>query len=197
MDPIPLRELRAQSILLIRKYRPDVVLGHDPWMHYDRNPDHRKVSRALAEAVWMAGYANVLPEHMALGYQPHRVPYLFLKGRVDYGRGHWPNVAVALNAEQLRRKQIAFHTHRNVYANPRSGAAYRKMLADEGLTVPEIEGLNDQLAAVVFEEFFMEWISRKRGRENGVEMAEIYWFRDEFDHLPGLADYLRKNAVRK
>ncbi len=197
MDPIPLQELRAQAILLIRQYRPDIVLGHDPWMHYDRNPDHRKVSRALAEAFWMAGYANIHPEHMELGYQPHRVPYLFLKGRVDYGRGHWPNVAVALNDEQLRRKQIAFHTHRNVYASPARTAAYRKTLAEEGLSIPEIEGLNDQQAAVVFEEFFMEWISRKIGRENNAEMAEVYWFRDEFDHLPGLSEYIRKNVAPK
>lgn len=196
MDPIPLQELRGQAILLIRKYKPDVVLGHDPWAHYDRNPDHRKVSRALAEAFWMAGYENVHPEHFELGYEPHRVPYLFLKARVDYGRGHWANVAVTLNEEQLRRKQIAFHTHRNVYANPTRAAAYRRTLAEEGLSIPALEGLNDQQAAVVFDELYMEWISRKRGEENDVDMAEIYWFRDEFDHLPGLAEYIRKNAVR-
>ena len=33
MDSIPLQ------------YRPDVVMGRDPWAHYDRNPDHRKVAR--------------------------------------------------------------------------------------------------------------------------------------------------------
>ncbi|MCC6540247.1 MAG: PIG-L family deacetylase, partial [Bryobacterales bacterium] len=38
MDPIPLLELREQLIVLIRKHRPDLVLGHDPWAHYDRNP---------------------------------------------------------------------------------------------------------------------------------------------------------------
>ena len=197
MDPIPLQELRAQLILLIRKHRPDVVLGHDPWAHYDRNPDHRKVARALAEAYWMAGYANVHPEHLELGFEPHRVPYLFLKARVDYGRGHWPNVAVELTDEQVRRKQIAFETHRNVYANPRSARAYIERLRKEGLHLPQIEALNDQLAAVRFEEWFMEWISRKRGEENGVEFAEIYWFRDEFDHLPGLAGHIEENAVAK
>ena len=45
----------------------------------------------------MAGYANVHPEHLELGLEPHRAPFLFLKARVDYGRGHWPNVAVELN----------------------------------------------------------------------------------------------------
>jgi LmbE family N-acetylglucosaminyl deacetylase len=195
MDPTPLQELRAQLILLVRRHRPDVALGHDPWGHYDRNPDHRKVSRALAEAVWMAGLDNVHPEHFALGVRPHRVPYLYLKARVDYGRGHWPNVAAELNEEQVRRKALAYDTHRNVYANPATARAYLAALREEGLVVPQAEGLNDQHAAAMFERWHMEWISRVRGKENGVEYAEVYWFRDEFDHLPGLRGYLRANAV--
>ncbi|MEX2299398.1 MAG: PIG-L deacetylase family protein [Bryobacterales bacterium] len=197
MDPIPLQELRGQLILLIRKYRPDVVLGHDPWAHYDRNPDHRKVARALAEAFWMAGQANVHLEHLRLGLKPHRVPYLFLKARVDYGRGHWPNVAVELTESQVRRKQRAYSAHRNVYANPATAGAVRRQLAGENLVVPEIEGLSDQAAAVLFEEWHMDWISGKRGAENGVRYAEVYWFRDEFDHLPGLEEYIRRNAVQQ
>jgi LmbE family N-acetylglucosaminyl deacetylase len=197
MDPIPLQELRGQLILLIRKYRPDVVLGHDPWAHYDRNPDHRKVARALAEAFWMAGEANVHPEHLRLGLKPHRVPYLFLKARVDYGRGHWPNVAVELTESQVRRKEKAYSTHRNVYAKPATARSVRAQLANEKLVVPEIDGLSDQAAAVQFEEWHMDWISRKRGAENGVRYAEVYWFRDEFDYLPGLKEYIRQNAVQQ
>jgi LmbE family N-acetylglucosaminyl deacetylase len=194
MDSIPLKALRAQLILLIRKHRPDVVLGHDPWAGYDRNPDHRKVSRALADAVWLAGLESVHPEQLELGLRPHRVPYLFLKARVDYGRGHWPNVAVALSLEQVRRKALAYQTHRNVYANPAAARSYIEQLKGEGLYLPEVEGLNDQQAAARFEEWHMEWISRGRGEENGAENAEVYWFRDEFDHLPGLRDYLHNNA---
>jgi LmbE family N-acetylglucosaminyl deacetylase len=194
MDSIPLKELRAQLVLLIRKHRPDVVLGHDPWAGYDRNPDHRKVSRAMADAVWLAGLSQAYPEQLELGLEPHRVPYLFLKGRVDYGRGHWPNVAVALTPEQVRRKALAYQTHRNVYANPASARSYIEQLKAEGLYLPEIEGMNEQQAAVQFEEWHMEWISRRRGAENGAENAEVYWFRDEFDYLPGLRDYLRANV---
>lgn len=197
MDPIPLQELRSQLILLIRKYRPGLVLGHDPWGHYDRNPDHRKVSRAMAEAVWMAGYANVNPEHLALGLKPHRVSFLFLKARVDYGRGHEPNVVVELNQGQVARKQKAYSTHRNVYASPAMAHSVRKQLAAEGLEIPGIKDLNDLQAAVLFEEWYMEWISRKRGEENGVPYGEVYWFRNEFDHLPGLEGYIRENSVKR
>ena len=197
MDAIPLQELRAQIILLIRKYRPDALLSHDPWAHYDRNPDHRKVSRAVGEASWMAGLASVHPEHLALGLKPHRVPYLFFKARTDYGRGHEANVAMELTAAQVKRKMKAYSTHRNVYAKPSMAQSVRKRLADQKLVIPEAEGLSDVDAAVLFEEMHMDWISRKRGRENGVQYAEVYWFVDEFDYLPGLKDYIAVNGVKK
>lgn len=197
MDAAPLQELRAQLILLIRKHQPDLVLGHDPWAHYDRNPDHRKVARAAAEAVWMAGLDNVHPEHFALGLKPHRVPYMFLKARFDYGRGHHDNCAVELTESQVKKKEKAYVAHRNVYAHPSMARAVRAQLANQGLTVPEFEGKTDEEAAVLIEEWYMNWISRKRGAENGVKYAEVYWFWDEFDHLPGLKTYLKANVVNK
>ncbi|MCS7024864.1 MAG: PIG-L family deacetylase [Bryobacteraceae bacterium] len=192
--PIPLNELRAQIIFLIRKYKPDIVVGHNPWEHYQKNPDHRNVGRAMAEAYWMAGLENVHPEHFLLGVQPHAASYLIGKARLDWGLGHRPNVFFELNAEQVRRKQIAYHTHRNVYANPATARAMRAELARLGLYLPEWEALDDQEAAVLMEAWHMEWISRQRGRQAGVEFAEDYYFMDEFDHLPGLKAYLQQHV---
>lgn len=193
---IPLNELRAQLIFLIRKYRPDIVLGHNPWEHYQKNPDHRNVGRAMAEAFWLAGFANVHPEHLKLGVTPHAAAYLFGKARLDWGRGHTPNVAVELSEAQVRRKQQAYQTHRNVYASPAMARSVRAALAKDNLYLPDLAGMNDQEAAVRMEEWHMEWISRKRGSEAGVKYAEDYFFMDEFHHLPGLRDYLRRE-VRK
>jgi LmbE family N-acetylglucosaminyl deacetylase len=192
MDPIPLLELRSQIILLIRLHRPDVVLGHDPWAHYDRNPDHRKVARAAADAVWLAGLDNVHPEHFELGLKPWRVPHQFLKARVDYGRGHEASVAVELNESQVARKMKAYSTHRNVYASPAMARSVRQQV-----DLPELAGLTDEEAAVRIEEWHMDWISRKRGSENGVRYAEIYYYLGEFDHLPGLKDFIQSNAVKR
>lgn len=192
--PIPLNELRAQLIFLIRKYRPDVVLGHNPWQHYQKNPDHYNVGRAMAEAYWLAGSPNVHPEHFRLGVKPHQAGYLIGKARLDWGLGHRPNVAVEINQEQVRRKQLAYHTHRNVYANPNRARAVKAALAKENLYVAEFEGMDDQQAAIQMEEWHMEWVSRERGREVGVKYAEDYYFMDEFDHLPGLKEYLRSNV---
>jgi LmbE family N-acetylglucosaminyl deacetylase len=194
---IPLNELRAQLIFLIRKYKPDVVLGHNPWEHYQKNPDHRNVGRAMAEAFWLAGDRNVHPEHFALGVAPHAASYLFGKARLDWGLGHTPNVAVELKENQVRRKATAYQTHRNVYAHPGTARAVRASLARENLYVPEFANMDDQAAAVQMEEWHMEWISRKRGKEAGVQYAEDYYFLDEFDHLPGIRDYLRKNVQKR
>jgi LmbE family N-acetylglucosaminyl deacetylase len=195
--PIPLNELRAQLIFLIRKYKPDIVLGHNAWEHYQKNPDHRNVGRAMAEAFWLAGYANVHPEQLKLGVTPHQAAYLFGKARLDWGLGHTPNVAVELTEQQVRRKEKAYQTHRNVYAHPSTARALRASLAKENLYVPEFAGMDDQEAAVQMEEWHMEWISRQRGKQAGVRYAEDYYFLDEFDHLPGLKEYLRSNIQKK
>jgi LmbE family N-acetylglucosaminyl deacetylase len=197
MNPIPLNELRAQLILLIRKYKPDVMVGHDPWQHYQKNPDHRNVARAMAEAYWMAGYGNVLPEHQKLGLAPHQVWRLYGKARLDWGLGHRPNLCIEINESQVRRKQKAYQTHRNVYAKPATARAVRAALAQENRYVPEWEGLDDQEAAVLMEEWHMEWISRLQGGRNGVRYAEEYYYLDEFDHLPGLKEYLRQNVEQR
>jgi LmbE family N-acetylglucosaminyl deacetylase len=196
--PIPLNELRSQLIFLIRKYKPDVLLGHNPWEHYQKNPDHRNVARAMAEACWLAGYANVNPEQLELGVQPHQASWLYLKARLDWGLGQRPNIAMELNEDQVRRKQKAYQTHRNVYANPNRARAMKAALAKENLYIPEFERMDDQQAAVQMEEWYMEWISRERGKQAGVKYAEdyYYYFIGEFDYLPGLKDYLEEN-VRK
>jgi LmbE family N-acetylglucosaminyl deacetylase len=195
--PIPLNELRGQLIFLIRKYKPEIVLGHNPWEHYQKNPDHRNVARAMAEAFWLAGYQNVHPEHFKLGVAPHQAAYLFGKARLDWGLGHTPNVAVEVSESQVRRKEKAYQTHRNVYARPASARALRATLARESLYVPEFASMDDQEAAVQMEEWHMEWISRKRGEQAGVKYAEDYYFLDEFDHLPGLKDYLKKSVQKQ
>ncbi len=195
MDPTPLQELRAQLILLIRKYRPDVLMAYDPWGHYDRNPDHRKVSRAVAEAYWMAGHANVHPEHLKLGLTPHRVPHIYFTQRSDYGMGHRPNVAVSHSAAHVRRKAEAMVAHRNIYHQPGTARTIRTELRKQGLFVPELDGLSDAEAIDQIEKWYMYWSSERYGRENGLDYAEVFYQRHEWDHLPGLSGYIEQNVI--
>jgi LmbE family N-acetylglucosaminyl deacetylase len=183
-------------ISLIRKYRPDVVTAFLPWGHYDRNPDHRKVSRAVGEAVWMSGYANVHPEHAAAGLKPYRVPYKFYSFRSDYGKGYQPNVAVELTEDQVARKGRAYRLHR-IRVSAGAARGIRAALDARGLMIPELEGLSDEDAHRQLQEWFMQSYSAEKGRENGAQFAEVFQFRDEWSHLPGLEDYIRNNAVSR
>ncbi|MHB8663689.1 MAG: PIG-L deacetylase family protein [Acidimicrobiales bacterium] len=42
---------RAQVVAAIRRFRPDVVLGHDPWKHYRLHPDHRHAGYLAVEGI--------------------------------------------------------------------------------------------------------------------------------------------------
>ena len=196
MSSIPHIELRDQLILLIRKYRPDVVMAYHPWGHYDRNPDHRKSAWAVGSAVWLAGYANVRPDYLKTGLRPHRVPYKYYSQRGDYGKGYEPNVAIELTEKEVARKARSYRLHK-IRVSAGAGKAMRALLASQGLAIPELEGLNDLEAHERMQEMRMYSISAQRGSENGVRYAEVFAFLGEWHHLPGLEDYITENAVRK
>lgn len=194
MNPIPLNELREQLIFLIRKYRPDVVLGHNPWEHYQKNPDHRNVARALVEAYWLAGYETVHPEHFKLGVKPFAAAHFYGKGRLDWGLGQISNVALELNESQERKKERAIAAHRNVYHNPGGKRAIQAQLAATGMYLPELEGVNDDDASDLVLYWWMNWVSRDIGGKAGVKYAEDLYQMDELYHLPGLKAYVGANA---
>ena len=185
MNPIPLLELREQLIFLIRKYKPDVVLGHNPWEHYQKNPDHRNVARALVEAYWLAGNETVHPEHFKLGVKPHAAAHYYGKGRLDWGLGQVSNVAIELNESQVQKKERAIAAHRNVYHNPRVKRAYH---------LPELDAVSDDAASDLVLHWWMNWVSRDIGKKAGVKYAEDLYHMDELYHLPGLKAYVKANA---
>ena len=194
MDSIPHIELRDQLIMLIRKYRPDVVMAYNAWGNYDRNPDHRKVAWAVGEAVWLAGLANVRPDHRKMDLAPHRVPYRYYSHRGDYGRGYVPNILIELNESQVARKGRAYRLH-TIRVSAGAGRGIRQTLDAQGLKIAAFDGLSDLETHERAQEFLMEWISAKRGKENDVRFAEVFYFMDEWHHLPGLRDYIEQNAV--
>jgi LmbE family N-acetylglucosaminyl deacetylase len=194
MNPIPLLELREQLIFLIRKYRPDIVLGHNPWEHYQKNPDHRNVARALVEAYWLAGYETVHPEHFKLGVQPHFASHYYGKARLDWGLGQISNVAIELNESQVAKKERAIAAHRNVYHNPRAKRQTQERLAAMGMHIPELDSASDDEGSDLILHWWMNWVSRDIGKKAGVKYAEDLYQMDELYHLPGLKAYVEANA---
>lgn len=194
MNPIPMNELREQLILLIRKYRPEVVLGHNPWEHYQKNPDHRNVARALVEAYWLAGLDTVHPEHFKIGLKPHAAQHFYGKGRLDWGLGQISNVAIELNEAQVQKKERAIAAHRNVYHSPGFRRATRERLAAQGQHIPELDAATDDEASDLNLHWWMNRNSRDIGAKAGVKYAEDLYYMDATYHLPGLKTYIETNA---
>jgi LmbE family N-acetylglucosaminyl deacetylase len=61
--------VRWQVAYWIRQFRPDVVLGHDPWKRYRLHPDHRHAGFLLTDAIVAARDPLFSPEQ---GLAPHR-----------------------------------------------------------------------------------------------------------------------------
>lgn len=59
----------------IRRLRPDVVLGHDPWKRYRLHPDHRHAGFLTCDAIVVARDPHFCPEH---GIAHHRPDALLL-----------------------------------------------------------------------------------------------------------------------
>ncbi len=96
---------RRQLARWIRRLRPDVVLGHDPWRRYRLHPDHRHAGFLLTDAIVAARDPHFFPEPEL---EPHR-PSALLLFEADEP-DHVENVGA-----QLETKVAALLAHRSQY----------------------------------------------------------------------------------
>ena len=68
-------EQRSQVAEWIRRVKPDVVLGHDPWRRYRLHPDHRNAGFLVTDGIVGARDPHFFREH---GLAPHRPSALLL-----------------------------------------------------------------------------------------------------------------------
>jgi LmbE family N-acetylglucosaminyl deacetylase len=66
---------RAEVCAVIRRQRPEVVLGHDPWKRYRLHPDHRHAGWLVVDAIVAARDPHFFPEQ---GLARHRPSHLLL-----------------------------------------------------------------------------------------------------------------------
>ncbi|MGI9602226.1 MAG: PIG-L deacetylase family protein [Acidimicrobiales bacterium] len=66
---------RGRVALVIRRLRPQVVLGHDPWQRWRLHPDHREAGLLTVEGIVAARDPHFFPEH---GLDHHRPDALLL-----------------------------------------------------------------------------------------------------------------------
>ena len=72
------RAFRAEIAQLLRQFKPDAVVTHDPWQHYQIHPDHRAVGQVVVDAVASAR-DHLYFEYQTLGeLNAHRVKDVYL-----------------------------------------------------------------------------------------------------------------------
>jgi LmbE family N-acetylglucosaminyl deacetylase len=77
------RHEQAEVCQVIRTYRPDVVLGHDPWKRYRIHPDHRHAGWLTLDAIVAARDPHFFPDQPVAVHRPSRV-LLFEAETVDH-----------------------------------------------------------------------------------------------------------------
>ena len=79
-------ERRRTLTRILREYQPEVLVTHDPWMHYQLHPDHRACGTLALDAMISARDRLYFPEQIAQGLKPCRVRrvLLFASDQPDY-----------------------------------------------------------------------------------------------------------------
>lgn len=107
--------LRGRVCEWVRRVRPDVVLGHDPWQRYQLHPDHRAAGLACVDGVVAARDHLFFPEQVAAGLGAHRPGALLLWSADE--PNHWEDVTGT-----MERKLAALLCHRSQSQSTMGGA---------------------------------------------------------------------------
>lgn len=100
----PADGLTIQLAILIRHYRPDVLVTHDPWRLYHLHPDHRALGIAATDAIVAARDHLFLPALSVIDLQPHHTPNALFAGADN------PNYFVDISgALEAKIESIAQH----------------------------------------------------------------------------------------
>ena len=97
---------RWQVSYWIRRLRPGVVVGHDPWKRYRLHPDHRHAGFLTVDGVVAARDPHFFPEHAI----PHHRPDALLLFEADEA----DHVEV-VDETQVARKLDALEAHRSQF----------------------------------------------------------------------------------
>jgi LmbE family N-acetylglucosaminyl deacetylase len=142
---LPTRRLVAAAI---RRHRPDVVLGHDPWRRYRLHPDHRAAGWLTIDGIVAARDPHFFPD---LPDAPHR-PRALLLFEADE-----PDHLELADEASLARRIAALECHRSQF---------------ETTHLQHLDGpLDEQLA--VFRDGERHELATM-GALDGVELAEAF-----------------------
>ncbi len=104
---------RGEVAYWIRKLKPDVVLGHDPWRRYRLHPDHRHAGFLTTDGIVAARDPHFFPEHDVAPHRPATL-LLFEADEPDHVESAAePAIAAKLDALLAHRSQFRSTMHIN------------------------------------------------------------------------------------
>lgn len=78
---MPDLDLRERIVRMIRIYKPDVLITHDPFRPYALHPDHRAVGLTSIDSVYpVARDVHNFPAHFREGLEPHKTAEIWFFG---------------------------------------------------------------------------------------------------------------------
>jgi LmbE family N-acetylglucosaminyl deacetylase len=110
------RAVVAKVCETIRRVRPDVVFGHDPWKRYRLHPDHRNAGWITLDAIVAARDPHFFPEQRLAPHRPGAL-LLFEAEVVD----HWEPASddmLAVKVDALLRHRSQWRSTHGIDRDP-------------------------------------------------------------------------------
>jgi len=101
--------LRRELAHVIRRLRPEVVLGHDPWKRYRLHPDHREAGLALCDSVVAARDPHFFRDDIVrtgVGHHRPRTLLLWEADEPDHGEDVSDTVETKIHALLAHESQF-------------------------------------------------------------------------------------------
>jgi len=131
----------------IRKCRPDVVLGHDPWRRYRLHPDHRNAGFLATDGIVAARDPHFFPEQAI----PHHRPEVLLLWEAEE-----PDHVEVVGADDADAKVRALLAHESQFRST--------MDIDDSTSPDQVEEFGSRVRARLGE----------HGRLAGVDLGEAF-----------------------
>jgi LmbE family N-acetylglucosaminyl deacetylase len=122
-------ELRDRVAYWIRRLRPAVVLGHDPWKRYRLHPDHRHAGFLTVDGVVAARDPHFSPDHDVDSHRPDTL-LLFEAEEPDHAEDvtGWADTKLAALLEHRSQHRSTMHIDPD--DDGTQIAAFRKRIVD-------------------------------------------------------------------
>jgi LmbE family N-acetylglucosaminyl deacetylase len=135
-------QLREEICLWIRRLRPDVLIGWDPWRRYMLHPDHREIGWGAIDGVVAARDHLFFPDQLTDGLTKHRpqAVLLFAADEVDYWEDASPGFQTKVEALLCHSSQ-SHTTMGDALTDPDARAAFTQRMHDWCASMGEPAGL--------------------------------------------------------